>query len=134
MNKKRFEESKDIAAYMLDKVAKESRLLTVGYIGDDAFVIEGEEDYFPITHEDQETAAKGSLIGCVVKKAGAVVLAQYHADGDAFPTEDDIKVTKAIKKAMYENSKYLLDHVIITDTQYFSFADEKVHELSELSR
>jgi len=65
----------------------------------------------------------------IIRKAlihwsSAVVLAHNHPSGEIQPSTQDIKLTKYIKKALSSLEIRLLDHLIITNKSYFSFADE----------
>ncbi|MBY0245076.1 MAG: DNA repair protein RadC [Sphingobacteriaceae bacterium] len=60
----------------------------------------------------------------IENNAANIILAHNHPSGNLKPSEEDIKLTKK----MVENGKLLdlpiLDHLIITNVNYFSFADE----------
>ena len=56
--------------------------------------------------------------------ATSIVLSHNHPSGILIPSEADIKVTGKIKKATEFMDIKVLDHIIITDQSYFSFADQ----------
>ena len=56
--------------------------------------------------------------------ATSIVLSHNHPSGILIPSEADIKVTGKIKKAAEFMDIKVLDHIIITDQSYFSFADQ----------
>jgi DNA repair protein RadC len=56
--------------------------------------------------------------------ATSVVLCHNHPSGNLKPSDEDIKLTKKIKEAGANLEIPILDHLIISDTTYFSFADE----------
>ena len=56
--------------------------------------------------------------------ATAIVLSHNHPSGILKPSEADINVTRKIKKAAQFMDIKVLDHLIITDQSYFSFADQ----------
>jgi DNA repair protein RadC len=56
--------------------------------------------------------------------AQAIVLAHNHPSGRLQPSVADENLTKKIKNAMALLDITLVDHLIITDNGYFSFADE----------
>jgi len=81
--------------------------------------------------------SKGGITSTIVdsrlifKKAllnGAVgiILSHNHPSGTLKPSHVDIKLTEKIKKASEILDIKLLDHIIITDKSYFSFADEQL--------
>lgn len=53
-----------------------------------------------------------------------VIIAHNHPSGNLKPSEADKKITSKIKKALNLIDVTLLDHLIITPYNYFSFADE----------
>jgi DNA repair protein RadC len=56
--------------------------------------------------------------------ASGVVIAHNHPSGNLQPSKNDIELTKKLKEAGKFLEVYLVDHLIIADTGYFSFADE----------
>lgn len=81
--------------------------------------------------------SKGGITGTLVdirlafKQAlalGAVglILAHNHPSGTLNPSESDIKLTNKIKAAGESLDINILDHLIITEKAYFSFADEQM--------
>lgn len=57
-------------------------------------------------------------------KATAMIVAHNHPSGNLKPSEPDIRLTKKLKEASEIMDIRLLDHLIIGDQGYFSFADE----------
>lgn len=53
-----------------------------------------------------------------------MVLAHNHPAGTLKPSQEDIKITDKIKQAAKSLDIRLLDHIIVTEKTYFSFADE----------
>lgn len=81
--------------------------------------------------------SKGGITGTVVdvrlafKEAlqlGAVgiILAHNHPSGTLKPSQADIKLTKKLRTAGESLDIKVLDHLIITEKAYFSFADENM--------
>lgn len=79
--------------------------------------------------------SKGGITGTVVDIALAakvavesnscsVVVAHNHPSGQTEPSEHDIQVTKKLREAYKLFDISLLDHLIIGEMKYFSFADE----------
>jgi DNA repair protein RadC len=58
--------------------------------------------------------------------AKGVVLAHNHPGGKAYPGQDDIQATQTIKKALKTLEIELVDHLIITDDDCFSFRSEQM--------
>ncbi|KQT35453.1 hypothetical protein ASG22_00020 [Chryseobacterium sp. Leaf405] len=53
-----------------------------------------------------------------------IIISHNHPSGNLKPSKEDIDITKKIKEAGNMLSIQLLDHLIITQNSYFSFADE----------
>ena len=60
------------------------------------------------------------------QNAVAIVLAHNHPSGKLQASESDIQVTKRIKNAGQQLEIPILDHVIVAEHGYFSFADEGI--------
>ncbi len=56
--------------------------------------------------------------------ASGIVLCHNHPSGNLRPSQADIDVTKKLHQAAKTLDINLLDHLIIAETGYFSFADE----------
>jgi DNA repair protein RadC len=56
--------------------------------------------------------------------ASGIVVFHNHPSGNLKPSEQDIALTKKIKEAGRLLDINLMDHIIITQKSYFSFADE----------
>jgi len=60
------------------------------------------------------------------QNAAYVILCHNHPSGNLKPSEADIKLTKKLKEAGQMLDLPVLDHLIIGDEKYFSFADEGI--------
>ena len=56
--------------------------------------------------------------------ASAIILAHNHPSGNLKPSNSDIRLTKKIVDAGKIMEVPILDHIIVGDNEYFSFADE----------
>ena len=56
--------------------------------------------------------------------ATAVILFHNHPSGNPKPSSADIKETEKLRKACELFDISVLDHIIVTDKAYYSFADE----------
>ena len=74
------------------------------------------------TYVDVRLIAKYAL-DCL---ATSVVIFHNHPSGSLNPSEMDLGLTKKIKKALNFFDINLLDHIILTDDSYFSFADNGI--------
>ena len=58
--------------------------------------------------------------------ATAIVLSHNHPSGNLKPSQEDLRITKQISDAGKLLNIQLLDHLIISQNSYFSFADENL--------
>lgn len=81
--------------------------------------------------------SKGGITGTVVdvrllfqtaleQKAVGIILVHNHPSGKVKPSDADIQITKKIKEGGKIMDIQLLDHLIITEYSYYSFADEGI--------
>jgi DNA repair protein RadC len=84
---------------------------------------------------DQYKLSQGGLSGTVIdirlimKKAleilaSSIIVCHNHPSGNRNPSENDRAITTKLKIAGEQLEIRLLDHLIIADNSYFSFADE----------
>lgn len=55
------------------------------------------------------------------RKAASVILAHNHPNGDAEPSETDISITREIKASLALVDIILIEHIILSDTKFYSF-------------
>ncbi len=81
--------------------------------------------------------SKGGITGTVADKriifkiafennAVAMILTHNHPSGKLKPSDADIEITKELKLAGKQLDVRVLDHIIITENGYFSFADDGI--------
>ncbi|MBQ2104717.1 MAG: DNA repair protein RadC [Bacteroidales bacterium] len=58
------------------------------------------------------------------RKAAHIVLTHNHPSGNPRPSQEDLRQTAALKKALTPMGIGLIDHVIVCDDCYFSFSDD----------
>ncbi len=86
-----------------------------------------------VTHKEQ--LSKGGVAGTVVDaklifkralevQASGIILAHNHPSGNLKPSQQDISITNQLRDAAKLLDMSILDHLIIAENQYFSFADE----------
>jgi DNA repair protein RadC len=56
--------------------------------------------------------------------ASSIILCHNHPSGNARPSQADIDITRKLKTAGSTLDITVLDHLIVCDQQYYSFADE----------
>lgn len=85
----------------------------------------------------KELISKGGLSGTIADpkiifhialqhQASSVILAHNHPSNNLKPSQEDINLTKKLLQAGKILDIGVLDHLIITDKGYFSFADEEM--------
>lgn len=85
----------------------------------------------------KEMISRGGVSGTVVDTkiifkaaienyASSIVICHNHPSGNLKPSEADMRITKTIKDAGKIMEIPLLDHLIITENGFYSFADEGV--------
>ncbi|WP_436517749.1 RadC family protein [Ekhidna sp. To15] len=108
-------------------------------------------DFMDLSHEEfwlillkrnnevikKEMLSRGGVSGTVVdakiifkkaleEMASGLILAHNHPSGNLKPSQEDIHLTKRLKEAGKTLEIGVLDHLIITDHSYYSFADESM--------
>lgn len=84
---------------------------------------------------DKQKISQGGISGTVTdiriilklaieKSASSIILCHNHPSGNNKPSDADISITKKIKESGNLMEISLLDHIIVTDGAYYSFADE----------
>ena len=82
-----------------------------------------------------EKVSEGGFSGTVVDpkrifhsalqhKASQLILAHNHPSGNLTPSAEDIRVTEKLIQAGRVLELQVLDHLIVTESSYYSFADE----------
>lgn len=78
---------------------------------------------------------KGGMNACIVDPrivfsaaltamANGIILSHNHPSGQIKPSDNDIRLTRKLKEGAMILDISLLDHIILGDNTYFSFADE----------
>ena len=81
------------------------------------------------------TVSKGGIAGTIVDSkvifgvalkaaASGLIVAHNHPSGNLKPSSNDIEITKSLVAAGKILDVKVLDHIIVANTGYFSFADE----------
>ena len=84
-----------------------------------------------------ETVSEGGITGTIAdpriilkkaleENAVSIVLCHNHPSGSLKPSRQDEEITKKIKEAAKYFDIKVLDHIIVSDAGYFSFADEGI--------
>lgn len=73
-----------------------------------------------------ETAVDVRIIlrEALVNNATTLTLIHNHPSGNPCPSRDDDRITATLKQACSTMRLYLIDHVIVTDSTYYSYSEE----------
>jgi DNA repair protein RadC len=85
----------------------------------------------------KEMISRGGIAGTVVDSkiifksaiehyASSIIIAHNHPSGNLKPSDADLKITRNIREAGKIMEIPLLDHLIVTENGFYSFADEGV--------
>lgn len=63
------------------------------------------------------------------KKASGVILVHNHPSGNAMPSVADINRTRSLRNALKACEMSLIDHVVVSSHNYYSFSDERLVDI-----
>ena len=86
----------------------------------------GEKDISKGTVNASLVSPRELFIEALEKQAVAIILIHNHPSGDTTPSENDMMLTKRVQEAGRLIGIELLDHIIIGDNCYMSFAEAKL--------
>ena len=124
LNKKTIKSSKDVADLFQSKL---------GDLPHEEFWVLLLSRSNKIIHK--ERISQGGISGTIIdtriilktaieKLASSIILCHNHPSGNIKPSKEDIKITEKISEASKLVDIQVLDHIIVTDSAYYSFADE----------
>lgn len=81
--------------------------------------------------------SKGGISGTIIdtriilqtalkSSASSIIIAHNHPSGNLKPSDDDVKITRKLKDACQIMDITLLDHIILTRENHFSFSHQTV--------
>lgn len=70
--------------------------------------------------------SKAVLRRAIERKASGVILVHNHPSGSAMPGQADITQTGVLKRVLSSCDVQLVDHVIVAEDSWYSFADEQL--------
>ena len=88
---------------------------------------------------DKEKISQGGITGTIIdikiilkkaieKYSNSIILCHNHPSGNKMPSQSDKEITNKIKRGAETLEIKIFDHIIITQTDYFSFADNSLLE------
>ncbi len=83
-----------------------------------------------LTNTSMDT--QGILRKALEKKADGIILVHNHPSGNPKPSKGDIIMTESLRRGANMLDISLVDHVIISDGRYYSFADEEIVDFQQV--
>ena len=65
----------------------------------------------------------------VIQGSASIIVAHNHPSGEVEPSDEDTKVTKLLFEAGQVLGIQMLDHIVFTDTKFFSFRSNSTHHI-----
>jgi len=133
--RRRIEDAKVLDKVTSSKVVFELMQPIMGELPHEEFWVLCLNNSNKITYKFQ--VSKGGITGTIVdvrlifktlfeQNSTSLILAHNHPSGGLSPSESDKMLTRKVKEAAKILDINLLDHLIITENAYFSFADEGI--------
>ena len=69
------------------------------------------------------------VVAAIREGAAALVVAHNHPSGDPSPSTEDRRVTERLRRVGELVGIDLLDHVVVGEERFYSFADEAYHPI-----
>ena len=116
--------SKDLGAYLKKKLQFENReVFLAGYLNRTNRVL---GMHTISTGGIEATIADVRIIlkKAIEEQASSIVLSHNHPSGNLRPSQQDRELTRKIREAARLIDVKVLDHIIVSDQGYYSFADE----------
>lgn len=133
--RRRAEETQELKKITSSKMIFEIMQPIIGELSHEEFWILYLNNSNKVIHKAQ--LSKGGMTGTVVDirlifktafeyNAVSIILAHNHPSGKLLASESDVQITKKIKEASKCLEISVLDHVIITENDYYSFNDNGI--------
>jgi DNA repair protein RadC len=133
--RRRNEEATDLAKISSSKMVFEVMQPIIGELAHEEFWVLFLNNSNKILFKTQ--LSKGGMTGTMVdvrivfklafeQNATAIILVHNHPSGKLQASDADIQLTKKIKTAGQQLDISVLDHIIVTETGYYSFVDEGI--------
>lgn len=133
--RRRAEEAVELTRITSSKVVFDIMHPIIGELNHEEFWILYLNNSNKVTYKGQ--LSKGGMTATIVdtrlvykmaieQNATGIILVHNHPSGALIPSDADIQMTKKIKKAGETLDIQVLDHLIITEKNYYSFLDEGI--------
>lgn len=133
--RRRSEDAEDLKKINSSKAVFEIMQPIIGELPHEEFWILYLNNSNKVIHKAQ--LSKGGITGTVVdsrivfktafeQNATSIILTHNHPSGKLAASQADIEITKRLKLAGEQLEILILDHIIITETGYYSFQDDGI--------
>lgn len=116
--------SRDVFDYLHDRLRNQAREIFIMLLLTIKNKLIKEQKLFEGTLNQSLVSPREVLKEAINGKAASVIFVHNHPSGEPVPSLDDRQVTKQLVEACKAAGISVLDHVIIGDGKFFSFADE----------
>ena len=128
-----FQSSKELFDYLFHSMRDlEKEVFKAIFLDGQNQVIEV-EDLFRGTLTSSSIYPREIIKGALQHKAASLIFAHNHPSGDPEPSDQDKEITEDLVFACNTMQIKVLDHLIIGENSYFSFADKGLIEEYELN-
>lgn len=76
--------------------------------------------------ESTDIEPRRIVLHAIEKQCSNVILVHNHLSGDPSPSQNDIRQTSILQKALSSVQIDLLDHIIVAEDSFYSFCDERI--------
>jgi DNA repair protein RadC len=122
--RKHIQTSRDVFDYLHERLRNHSREVFIMLLLTVHNKLIKEQKLFEGTLNESLVTPREVLKEAINGKAASVIFAHNHPSGEPAPSQDDRQLTKQLVAACKAAGICVLDHVIIGDGKFFSFADE----------
>src|SRR5690349_15647705 len=70
----------------------------------------------------------------VIQGSASIIVGHNHPSGEPEPSDEDTRTTKLLFEAGNVLGIQLLDHIVFTDTRYFSFRSNSTHTFCNMKK
>ena len=133
--RRRLEDAQELIKITSSKMVFEIMQPIIGELMHEEFWVLYLNNAMKVIHKCQ--ISKGGIVGTVVDKriifktafennAVSMILSHNHPSGKLKPSDADKKVTEELKLAGQQLNVRVLDHIIVSENGYYSFADDGI--------
>ncbi len=127
--RKVFHNTADIANYFMEEMRHhETEHVKIVYFNNQ-MMLTGDEEMATGTVNAASISPREIFIGAMKNRAVRIAMLHNHPSGDPSPSIQDIDLTDRVNQAGRFLDIKLIDHIIIGDRRYYSFAENKLLDI-----